>query len=156
MNSIPWITYLVLAGVAVVQAVLLALQTWEHRRYARSCMRNRDSHRPLGRAMILAPCKGAEFALEENLRACCGQDYGLRNHVHCRGCRRPGLPGDSPGMADVRPTPARLLVAGLAAGGGQKVHNLRIATAALPPEIRYLVFVDSDAQPRPDWLRSLL
>ena len=68
MTSIPWITYLVLAGVAVVQALLLALQAWEHRRYARSCMRDVDRHRPRGRAMVLAPCKGAEFALEENLR----------------------------------------------------------------------------------------
>jgi hypothetical protein len=51
---------------------------------------------------------------------------------------------------------SRLLVAGLASGGGQKIHNLRAATAAMSPRIKYLAFVDSDAQPRPQWLRSLL
>ncbi len=61
MNSSPWIVYLVLAGVSLVQALLLALQAWEHRRYARSCLRDVAGQRPRGRAMILAPCKGAEL-----------------------------------------------------------------------------------------------
>jgi hypothetical protein len=172
MNSTVWIAYLVLAGVSLVQALLLALQAWEHRRYARSCLGDVAGYRPRGRAMILAPCRGAEVALEENLRGLLRQDYDdyevtfivedagdaaatvirrvLAEHPAAAtrhpqaGARRAGAPG------------ARLLVAGLAAEGGQKVHNLRAATAALPPGIRYLVFVDSDAQPRPEWLRSLL
>jgi hypothetical protein len=120
-------------------------------------MRNRDRPGPLGRAMILAPCKGAEFALEENLRALLRQDYDNyeitfivedADDTACPVIRR--VLAEHPAAA------ARLLVAGLAAEGGQKVHNLRVATAALPPEVRYLVFVDSDAQPRPDWLWSLL
>ena len=46
-----------------------------------------------------------------------------------------------------------LVVAGRAAASGQKVHNLLAATADLAAEIRALVFVDSDARPRRQWLR---
>ena len=56
-------------------------------------------------------------------------------------------------MAEHPTVAARLIVAGRAVAGGQKVHNLRAATADLAAEIRALVFVDSDARPRPEWLR---
>ncbi len=157
MTSIPWITYLVLAGVAVVQAILLALQAWEHRRYARSCMGDMDRHRPQGRALILAPCKGAEFALEENLRALLRQDYrDYEITFVVEDADDPAVAVIRRVLADYPAAAARLLVAGRAAQSGQKVHNLRAATAVLPPPIRYLVFVDADAQPRPEWLRSLI
>ncbi len=157
MNSTPWIVYLVLAGVSLVQAVLLALQAWEHRRYARSCLRDVAGQRPRGRAMILAPCKGAELALEENLRGLLRQDYDdyeITFVVEDAGDAAAAVIRRV--LAEHPAAAARLLVAGLAAEGGQKVHNLRAATAAVPPAVRYLVFVDSDAQPRPEWLRSLL
>ena len=157
MNSTPWIVYLVLAGVSLVQAVLLALQAWEHRRYARSCLRDVAGQRPRGRAMILAPCKGAELALEENLRGLLRQDYDdyeITFIVEDAGDAAAAVIRRV--LAEHPAAAARLLVAGLAAEGGQKVHNLRAATAAVPPAVRYLVFVDSDAQPRPEWLRSLL
>jgi cellulose synthase/poly-beta-1,6-N-acetylglucosamine synthase-like glycosyltransferase len=51
---------------------------------------------------------------------------------------------------------SRLIVAGRATDSGQKVHNLRVATGRLSPRIEYLAFVDSDARPRPEWLRMLV
>ena len=59
-------------------------------------------------------------------------------------------------MADHPWMSARLVVAGRAADSGQKVHNLLAATARLSPRIEYLAFADSDARPRPEWLRMLL
>ena len=150
MTSIPWITYLVLAGVAVVQSLLLALQAWEHRRYVRSCMRDMGRHRPRGRAMILAPCKGAEFALEENLRALLRQDYpDYEITFVVEDADDPAAAVIGRVLAEHPAAAARLLVAGRAAESGQKVHNLRAATAELPPQIRYLVFVDADASRGP-------
>ena len=103
------------------------------------------------------PCKGAEFRWRRT-SATVRQDYPDYEITFVRRRRRrsggggdPPRPGRTPGRV-----PARLLVAGRAAESGQKVHNLRAATAELPPEIRYLVFVDSDARPRPEWLRSLI
>ena len=93
-----WVSaYLILAGLVIVQSLLLALLTWEHRRYVRSCMRGLDAHQPTGRVALFAPCKGLDLDLEANLRALLRQDYdNLRNHVHRRKHRRPGLSGDPP------------------------------------------------------------
>ena len=71
-----WITaYLILAGLVIVESLLLALQTWEHRRYVRSCMRDLARHQPTGRVALFAPCKGLDLDFEANLRALLRQDY---------------------------------------------------------------------------------
>ena len=49
-----------------------------------------------------------------------------------------------------------IVIAGLAEDCGQKVHNLRVATAKIPADVRYLAFIDSDAKPRREWLRALV
>jgi len=50
---------------------------------------------------------------------------------------------------------SRLVVAGIADGSGQKVHNLLVATEDLQ-DAEILAFVDSDARPKRDWLRQLV
>jgi hypothetical protein len=157
MERAFWDIYLAMAAVAVLQAFLLALQTWEHRRFARSRMRELDKASPRGRAAVFCPCKGVDVGLENNLRAILRQDYSDYEVVFivesaedpaCRMLRRI--------VTEYAQVKTRLVVAGPAAGCGQKVHNLRAGTADLDPAIRYVVFVDSDARPRPQWLRSLL
>jgi len=49
-----------------------------------------------------------------------------------------------------------VVVAGHATNSGQEVHNLRVATQHLSRQIKYLAFVDSDARPKPEWLRMLV
>ena len=157
MNPTFWITYLVLAGAAVVQALLLLLQTWENRRYSRSCMRDLARHRPSGRAVILAPCKGSEPALRQNLLALFQQDYpDYEITFIVQQASDPACAVIGRLMAEHPDVTARLLVAGRASHCGQKVHNLRAGAAALGPQVRYLVFVDSDARPRPEWLRAAI
>jgi len=151
------LAYLILAAWAMVQSLLLALQMWENRRYAQSGMRRLHHHRPTGRAVVIAPCKGIDVGAAENLRALFRQDYDDYEVTFvvesaadpvCAAIRRV--------MAEHPERVSRLVVAGLAVGSGQKNHNLRAATARLSPEIEYLAFVDSDAQPRPQWLRLLI
>ena len=48
------------------------------------------------------------------------------------------------------------MIAGRATDCGQKVHNLRAAVAQIDQRSEVLVFVDSDARPRANWLRSLV
>jgi len=157
MDSVWVAAYLGLAAVATGLSLLVALQTWEHRRYARSCMRRLDRHQPQGRAALIAPCKGIDLDLEENLRALFRQDYHdyevtfvveSADDPACEVIRR--MMAEHPAVA------ARLVVAGRATESGQKVHNLRAATADLSAEIAYLAFVDSDARPRPEWLRVII
>ncbi len=157
MEYIWWVGYGALVVAAIVQAFLLGLQTWEHRRYARSCMRALQSRRPTGRVAVFAPCKGLDVDLEGNLRALMAQDYPefevtfiieSADDPACAIIRRV--------MGDFEHVAARLVVAGHAVESGQKVHNLRMATAQLSPDLEYLAFLDSDARPRAEWLRMLV
>jgi ceramide glucosyltransferase len=151
------VAYLILAVLAVVQSLLLALQTWEHRRYARSNMRQLDRHHPTAHVAVFAPCKGIDLDLEANLRALFQQDHPNFELVFVVESRE-----DPAGevihrlMAKYPTVAARLVIAGRTSESGQKVHNLRAATAELSPEIDCLAFVDSDAQPRREWLRALV
>jgi ceramide glucosyltransferase len=151
------VVYLVLAGLVIVESLLLALQTWEHCRYVRSCMKSIVRHQPEGRVALFAPCKGIDIDLDANLRALLEQDYDDyevtfivegRDDLACPAIRR--------AMAAHPHVAARLVIAGRATDSGQKVHNLRVATQHISPRVEYLAFVDSDARPRPEWLRMLV
>jgi len=151
------IAYLILLGLAVAQSGLLVLQTWEHRRYARSCMRSPGRHRPTGRAAVFAPCKGRDVDLEENLRALLRQDYhDYEVTFIVENADDPAVEVIRRVMADHPRVAVRLVIAGQATDCGQKVHNLRAGTAGLSPQVEYLAFLDSDARPRPEWLRLLI
>lgn len=153
-----WIVaYSVLTCLAIVQSLLFSLQTWEHRRYARSCTRGLERHRCKGRAEVFVPCKGIDVDLEGNLCALMRQDYHdyqvtfvveSPDDPACEVIRR--VISEHPHVG------ARLVAAGLATHSGQKVHNLRAATAGLLPEVDYLAFLDSDSRPRPAWLRLMV
>jgi ceramide glucosyltransferase len=157
MERALWVMYLALAALAGLQAVLVALQSWEHRRFARSRMRHLDAHRPQGRAMVFCPCKGVDLGLENNLRAILRQDYDDYEVVFVvESDQDPAYALVAKVMAEHPDVQTRVVVAGPAQGCGQKVHNLRTATANLPRDVEFVAFVDSDARPRPEWLRSLL
>ncbi len=144
-------------GAAIVTSVLLGLHTWEHRRYVRSCFRDAARHRPTGRAEVFAPCKGNDLDLAGNLHALFHQDYPDYDLTFI--VESPDDPACIPVRRLISEHPrvrARLVIAGVADNCGQKVHNLIHATGLVGPEVEYLVFVDSDAQPRPEWLRMLL
>lgn len=157
MELIWWIGYGLLTVVAVVQAFLLALQTWEHRRYARSCMRELKKLHATGRVAVFAPCKGLDVELEGNLRALMEQDYPeFEVTFIVESIDDPACKVIRHVMAEFEHVASRLVIAGHAIESGQKVHNLRVATAQLSPDIQYLAFLDSDSRPRPEWLRMLL
>lgn len=157
MERALWTLYLALAAAVWLQAAVLALQTWEHRRFARSRMRRMDAHQPYGRAVVFCPCRGVDLGLENNLRAILRQDYDDYEVVFVVESRQdPAYELVKKVMAEHGDVRTRVVIAGPAQGCGQKVHNLRTATADLSPEVEFVAFVDSDARPRPEWLRSLL
>jgi ceramide glucosyltransferase len=51
---------------------------------------------------------------------------------------------------------SRVIIAGAATDSGQKVHNLMTAVKEVDRRTEILVFVDSDARPHANWLRSLV
>jgi hypothetical protein len=147
-----------LATVGLVQTFLMGLQTWEHRRFARSRLARLDRCRPEGLAMVFVPCKGVDLGLEKNLRQLFQQDYDDYEITFV--VESPWDPAYNliaQVMAEHPRRVAHLVVAGHAEEGGQKVHNLRMAIQKkLRSDIEYLVFADSDARPRPEWLRAMI
>ena len=157
MGTFFLVLYLVFTGLAVVLGVLVALQTWEHRRFARSRMRYVRHHPEKGPAVIVVPCRGLDEDVEENLRTLFCQnysDYEVRFVVES--VDDPIVPVIRRLMASHPQVRSQLFVAGRAVACGQKVHNLRIATAHLPDRVQYLAFADSDARLRRQWLRALV
>ena len=152
-----WIALTALfATLAVVQGVLVAAQAHEHRRFTRSRLRCLDSYHSQGRTILFVPCRGHDLGLAENLTSLFEQDYEdyeIRFLVETP---------DDPVCRTIRKVAAqhpdrlsRILFTGKATNCGQKVHNLLHGTAKLPADVKYLAFADSDARPRPHWLRAL-
>lgn len=145
-------------GAAIIYSALLTLQAYESRRFVRSRLRRPlPDDLPQWHTLVLVPCKGAEPGLEDNLHGVLRQDwphYAVRFIV-----QSPDDPA-CPVIQRVRKAhpqiQSEIVIAGQADQCGQKVHNLRAATAQLPPETEVLAFLDSDACPSPQWLRAHL
>jgi ceramide glucosyltransferase len=112
-------------------------------------------------ASVIAPCRGLDQGLRENLQTLFEQDYPAYEIIFVADqqndpalvvieevCRANEVRSQAP--------VARTLIAGQATDSGQKVHNLRAAISETNPQSEVFVFVDSDARPRAGWLRSLV
>lgn len=155
---LPWFAaWLAFAVAAAAQFALITWQLWENRRFARSRLLRSPNvgYRP--RVALLAPCKGLDPEVVENLRPLLRQDYDNYQVTFIVESASDPICGPIRRLMMQHPwVPARLQVAGQATDTGQKVHNLRSATADLPDDVEILAFVDSDARPRADWLRRLV
>ena len=148
---------LVVGLLAILRAVLTGMQMYENRRFARSRLRSLDRWVPTGHAILFVPCRGLDLGLEENLHTLFEQDYGDYEICFIVESRAdPAYPIIERAMGRHPKVFSRVIFAGPARCGGQKVHNLRIATEHVPLGTKYLAFVDSDARPMRCWLRALL
>ncbi|MEP6635527.1 MAG: glycosyltransferase [Acidobacteriota bacterium] len=111
-------------------------------------------------ASVIVPCRGLEEGLRENLAALFQQDYPEYEIIFVTDS------ADDPALGVIEVVrdsyskrdqiSSRAVIAGNATDSGQKVHNLRAAVEELDPRSAVLVFVDTDARPQTDWLRSLV
>jgi ceramide glucosyltransferase len=111
-------------------------------------------------ASVIAPCRGIDQGLEENLAALFRQDYPAYEIIFVTDSK------DDPSLAvveelrakfvDRRNVSARVVVAGAATTRGQKVHNLRAGVEQVDARSTVLAFVDSDARVHEGWLRALV
>ncbi|MDT4897978.1 MAG: hypothetical protein QOH25_3055 [Acidobacteriota bacterium] len=154
-----WVFYF-FAALLIIQSVI-SLQGGV--RYLSYIRRETTKSKPVFTpyASVIAPCRGLDQGLRENLSALFLQNYPAYEIIFVTG------EANDPALAvieDLRRefasagnvVASRVVVAGEAAGCGQKVHNLRVAVGHTRPESEVFVFVDSDARPRNGWLRSLV
>jgi ceramide glucosyltransferase len=121
---------------------------------------------------IIAPCRGLDEDLEENLSALFRQNFPryevifvvdsetdaavqvIEKIIHRRDteARRELLENSAPLCL----CGVKLIVAGKTENESQKVHNLREAVLQVADESEVFVFVDSDARPDANWLKHLI
>lgn len=155
--SIGYWVWVVACVVALVQGVLLSLQTWEHRRFARRRIKEPWPVPQTTRVALLSPCKGLDLELESNLRHLLHQDYENYEVIFIvESGDDPALPVIEQLIRQASRVPVRVIISGRATATGQKIHNLMVATSQLNPEVGILAFVDSDVCPAPEWLGNLV
>ncbi len=151
-----------LASLGVAQALLMLVHAYEHRRFHRGRLKAADKDAFLAssdppRVTLFVPCKGVDLELDEHLRALFRQEYGPYELCFIvESATDPALTVIERVCREFVRQPSRVIVAGLAQGCGQKVHNLMRATSVVPHDTEVLAFVDSDAHPNPQWLRRLV
>lgn len=147
--------YYFLAAVACWFGIQSLLNGFRYAAYVR-----RETSRPLADfhpfVSVIAPGKGLEPGLSDNLRALLVQDYPRYEvlFVFDRADDRAVQVVEQ--LLETSDVAARIIIAGPATDSGQKVHNLRVAVTKVDPESEALVFVDSDARPRKKWLAQLV
>jgi len=105
---------------------------------------------------VIAPGRGLEPGLAENVRTLLTQDYPAYEVLFVFDRE------DDPALKVIEDLSrgfsriSRTIIAGPATDCGQKVHNLRVAVDEIAPQSEVLVFVDTDARPATDWLRKLV
>lgn len=111
-------------------------------------------------ASIIAPCRGLDQGLRENLLALFQQDYPAYEIIFVTDSRNdPSLSvieAAKPSHTKAERILTKVVIAGSATDSGQKVHNLRVAVGEIDRRSKVLVFVDTDARPLANWLRLLI
>ncbi len=128
-------------------------------RYVRS-----ETARPLSGftpfVSIIAPCRGLDQGLKENISSLFQQHYPNYEIIFVTDRADDASIGIlQPVIAEQKrelSVPTRTVIAGEAIGCGQKVHNLSVAVSEIDPRCEIIVFVDTDARPGPEWLQHLV
>ncbi len=109
---------------------------------------------------VIAPCRGLDQGLRENLAALFAQRYPAYEIVFVTDKETDASIAVFEEIkrqhSDAKNLRTRVVIAGAATESGQKVHNLRAAIRQTDSMSEAFVFVDTDARPREDWLRSLI
>ncbi len=107
-------------------------------------------------ASVIAPTRGLDVGLRENIEPLLKQNYPEYEVIFVTDRDDDRSLGLIEEIRKVSSVPSRIVLAGDAADSGQKVHNLRVAVSQVDPKNEVLVFVDTDAKPHANWLRSLI
>jgi ceramide glucosyltransferase len=107
-------------------------------------------------ATIIAPCKGLDEGLSENLAALLEQDYPEYEVIFVVDDKGDLAVEVIEEASRKNAKIATMIVAPMATDSSQKIENLREAVLHVSKKSQVFVFVDSDARPAKDWLRHLI
>ncbi|MGB7207611.1 MAG: glycosyltransferase family 2 protein [Pyrinomonadaceae bacterium] len=107
-------------------------------------------------ATIIAPCKGLDEGLSENLAALLQQDYPAYEVIFVVDDKGDPAVEVIEDASRKNAKIANMIVAPKATDSSQKIENLREAVRHISKKSQVFVFVDSDARPAQNWLRHLV
>jgi cellulose synthase/poly-beta-1,6-N-acetylglucosamine synthase-like glycosyltransferase len=159
MNAVLLITFYFFAAISIWLGMLSLRSGLRFVAYVRDELAKNDAaFTPL--LTVFMPLRGVDNGLRENIGAIFAQHYPSFEIIFV--ADRPDDPA-LPVVEDARRSftasagPAmQVAIAGSAIDRGQKVHNLAVAVRRAQRTSEVFVFVDSDARPGRDWLRSLV
>lgn len=158
----PFRVFLVFAALLALQSTYSLLEGFRFLRYVRCSLKapRRDFNPP---AAVIVPVKGLGDQLELHAEQLLTQDYPAYSLIFAVAeasdpaysflARRLRTAHSASGPG---PQHSEVVVAGLTQESGEKVNNLLAGLRAVPPDTQVLVFADSDAYFKRDWLRSLI
>lgn len=108
-------------------------------------------------ASIIAPCRGLDQNLDENLTALFLQNYPNYEIIFVVDDQSDEAVKviENVSRENSKRAAAKIVVAGKATDSSQKIHNLRRAVLEVANKSEVFVFVDSDARPNKNWLKNL-
>lgn len=121
--------------------------------FKRELSRPQSNYTPF--ATIIAPCKGLDEGLFENLAALFNQNYPAYEVIFVVDDKADQAVPVIEEISRKAAREARIIVAPKATRSSQKVENLREAVLHADPASEVFVFADSDVRPGMNWLRAL-
>ena len=148
--------FYLLAAVAIWFGIQSLLSGFRYASYVkRETAKPQSDYTPF--VSVIAPSRGLEPGLEENVLALFQQDYPAFEILFVFDRESDEAIAAIANLQRKHSHVAtRIVVAGPATDSGQKVHNLSVATAQVSSRCEVLVFVDTDARPDRMWLRQLV
>ena len=155
-----WNCYNYIAVLMIASQLIFLLQMYKNYVYAiKKSAKRHDGYRP--RTLLTVPCKGADNVFEENIASFFNLDYDdfylwfvvedSSDAAYEKLCKLKGKLAATSKAVDVR-----VMVAGCASTGSQKIHNLLYSCTNSPEDVEVFAFADSDACVRGDWLGHLV
>lgn len=105
---------------------------------------------------LLCPCKGMEPGLERNLVSLTEFDYPNYEIFFLIASASDAAYSIIKRVAATSRVKAQVVLTEKPDGCGEKVNNLRLGLAQVPPEFEVLAFADSDGRPEKHWLRRMV
>ncbi|MFA6424909.1 MAG: glycosyltransferase family 2 protein [Phycisphaerae bacterium] len=148
------------AIICIVMQILFLVQVRSNCKYfLNKAERDRVSYRP--KTAMIVPCKGIDTEFEKNISSFYEIDYNgyelifvVENAEDAAYNRLAEIKKKFAGKT--KAFDVRILVAGVAAQGSQKLHNLLYAFANISNGVEVLAFADSDACVKNNWLSHIL
>jgi len=104
--------------------------------------------------VLIVPVRGIPAHLDELWQGICAQTYPLRRVIFA--VESADDPAHAALQALAGGPPVEVVIAGVAAERGQKVHNTLAALARLAPHDAIVLFADADIAPASDWITRLV